>query len=167
MQRKTQGFTIVELLIVIVVIAILAAISIIVYNGIRNRANDTSVKSDLKNLSSRVQEYMTLHDETPPTADQAGLQALVKVAKSAYTPRSGTSLLYCRTNKEFGFVAESKSDNAFVIENGVLRSIGTWGGSNDNTACGSNATVGLIYGSEPGYGHIYLFRNSTWQTWVP
>ena len=36
-QCKKRGFTIVELLIVIVVIAILAAISIVAYNGIQAR----------------------------------------------------------------------------------------------------------------------------------
>ncbi len=38
-QTKSRGFTIVELLIVIVIIAILAAITIVAYNGIQNRAN--------------------------------------------------------------------------------------------------------------------------------
>lgn len=42
MVNKQRGFTIVELLIVIVVIAILAAISIVAYNGIQQRANNTS-----------------------------------------------------------------------------------------------------------------------------
>ena len=41
MVTNQRGFTIVELLIVIVVIAILAAISIVAYNGIQSRAKNT------------------------------------------------------------------------------------------------------------------------------
>ncbi len=51
---KQQGFTIVELLIVIVVIAILAAISIVSYNGITTRANETRTNSDLTQLQKAI-----------------------------------------------------------------------------------------------------------------
>ena len=44
-KKSTRGFTIVELLIVIVVIAILAAISIVAYNGIQTRAESTKTIS--------------------------------------------------------------------------------------------------------------------------
>lgn len=44
MFKNKNGFTIVELLIVIVVIGILAAITIVAYNGIQNRAQDTKIK---------------------------------------------------------------------------------------------------------------------------
>lgn len=48
---KQKGFTIVELLIVIVVIAILAAISIVAYTGINNRARASERKSDATSIS--------------------------------------------------------------------------------------------------------------------
>lgn len=41
-KKQSKGFTIVELLIVIVVIGILAAITIVAYNGIQTRANNTT-----------------------------------------------------------------------------------------------------------------------------
>lgn len=42
LKSKNAGFTIVELLIVIVVIGILAAITIVAFNGVQNRAKDAA-----------------------------------------------------------------------------------------------------------------------------
>ena len=49
-----RGFTIVELLIVIVVIGILAAIVIVAYNGVQQRARVASLQSDLVNVSKKM-----------------------------------------------------------------------------------------------------------------
>ena len=57
MKDLRQGFTIVELLIVIVVIAILAAISIVAYNGIQNRAKTTSAQSAAANADKKAEAY--------------------------------------------------------------------------------------------------------------
>lgn len=48
------GFTIVELLIVIVVIGILAAISIVAYNGIQQRARDANRRSNVDNIAKTI-----------------------------------------------------------------------------------------------------------------
>lgn len=55
--RSTQGFTIVELLIVIVIIAILAAITIVAYNGIQARARDSTRKNDIAQLAKVTKLY--------------------------------------------------------------------------------------------------------------
>lgn len=55
--KRAKGFTIVELLIVIVVIAILAAITIVAYNGIQARARDSVRKNDIAELVKATQLY--------------------------------------------------------------------------------------------------------------
>ena len=57
MTRKIVGFTIVELLIVIVVIAILAAISVVAYNGIRQRARDAERLTELGAIQKALEIY--------------------------------------------------------------------------------------------------------------
>lgn len=46
--QLTSGFTIIELLIVIVIIAILTAITVVVYNGVQDSAAEAVLKSDLR-----------------------------------------------------------------------------------------------------------------------
>ncbi|MGV9002186.1 MAG: type II secretion system protein [Candidatus Saccharimonadaceae bacterium] len=49
-----KGFTIVELLIVIVVIAILAAITIVSYTGVQNRARAVAITSGIRNIEDSL-----------------------------------------------------------------------------------------------------------------
>lgn len=53
-KRRRAGFTIVELLIVIVVIGILAAITIVAYNGVQQRARVSRANSELETLAKAI-----------------------------------------------------------------------------------------------------------------
>jgi type IV pilus assembly protein PilA len=54
-----RGFTIVELLVVIIVIAIVATITIIAYNGISTRANASRAKGNAANILKVASAYAT------------------------------------------------------------------------------------------------------------
>ena len=67
--KQLKAFTIVELLIVIVVIGILAAITIVSFGGITSQANVAAVKSDLNSNSRKLQLYYTQYGSYPTTLD--------------------------------------------------------------------------------------------------
>ena len=62
-----RGFTIVELLIVIVVIAVLATITIIAFNGLQRRAIQSSLQADVNKAKKKVMLYQA-ENGTYPTA---------------------------------------------------------------------------------------------------
>lgn len=70
--HKQNGFTIVELLIVIVVIGVLAAITIVAYNGINNRALVNAQVSDLKSLQKALELYKVDNGNYPMTTGWVG-----------------------------------------------------------------------------------------------
>lgn len=69
-KNKRAGFTIVELLIVIVVIAILAAITVVAYNGVRQRASASAAQSALTQATQRVMAYAVDHAEQYPAESE-------------------------------------------------------------------------------------------------
>ena len=98
-KNKQAGFTIVELLIVIVVIGILAAITIVAFNGIQQRARDVARTSDIVAVQKALEIYRVDKGYYPTVGtDNSGYDlstlatALVPtyIAKIPSEPKSGS-----------------------------------------------------------------------------
>lgn len=75
MQKNKSGFTIVELIIVIVIIAILATITIVAYRGVQGRARDDRRKTDIASITKAMEIYYDDNGRYPATSGSTTINA--------------------------------------------------------------------------------------------
>lgn len=92
-----RGFTIVELLIVIVVIGVLAAITIVAYNGMRMRANASLVQSELINTAKIMETDKAVNARYAATPTAANEGKGVPIGKTTTYQYRSTATTYCIT----------------------------------------------------------------------
>lgn len=150
--RLRQGFTIVELLIVVVVIAILATITIVAYNGITNQAHDTAIQNDLR-AAQKLIETSSIETDTYPLPLTASIG--IKPSKGAYMTNRN-NFYYCRSTdqKSFALSAISRSGNSFGVTND---------GQMQKDVNGGDNTCALIGGGSWTSG---MSSPDTWAAWT-
>jgi prepilin-type N-terminal cleavage/methylation domain-containing protein len=102
-EQKQKGFTVVELLIVIVVIGILAAITIVAYNGIQDRARVVSQQADVRAVAQ--QGSILQADGYGFTESRTWKQSLINTklydSASARTTTPTRSIAFCSNSTDF------------------------------------------------------------------
>ena len=83
--KDQKGFTIVELLIVIVVIGILAAITIVAYTGVQNNARKADAQSMAKEVANKVEIYAAENEGAYPAEITTATNALLSEKISSKT----------------------------------------------------------------------------------
>jgi prepilin-type N-terminal cleavage/methylation domain-containing protein len=135
-RHSTIGFTIVELLIVIVVIGILAAITIVAYNGIQDRARNTSLVSDLTTSAKQLRIDQTTNNLFPATIAEANNNKGLKAS-------AGTTYSYTVNNaanpQTFCLTATNGNQIYSVTQDGAPN-----GGGCTNLALGASSPNALI-----------------------
>lgn len=71
--KKAHGFTIIELLSVIVIIAILSTISLVMYNGIQDRAKNADIASTFDSYEKALMMYTVDNGRFPLPNDVSGM----------------------------------------------------------------------------------------------
>ena len=124
MKRNKKGFTIVELVIVIAVIAILAAVLIPTFSSLINKAKESSDTALVKNLN-----IIMAADEAENGKSETMSEALAAAESAGYTiekitPTSSGDILWDEQNNRFVL---KKADGTYYAENGnVTEGVNLW-----------------------------------------
>lgn len=165
MVRQRSGFTIVELLIVVVVVAILAAITVVAYNGIQQRAQRSSVQSTSSQVSKQLEAYAATNSGIYPepaalesttilgTGNAANYRYETTTARDAYcisTANAATSISSANINgsQSPGDVICSRNYVLNpVFEDGLSGYSANTPGLSGTTAPSSNPSGSGLFGS--------------------
>ena len=175
---RQAGFTIIELIVVIVVIGVLMAITIATYIGVRNKSYDTSIQADLKSVAAGMKAYKSATGTYPTSETQISTMqdstgavitaALPKVSHDGYDVTSPSAsndsvsrnLLICvrsgGSNPQFGIAAYSKSGAVWFYlssTGAITQSPDTWVGQ-QTTEC---PRVGIAL-ADPGYARWFAYE---------
>ena len=117
-QEKDAGFTLVELLVVMIIIGILAAIAIPVFLNQRTKANDTAVKSDLRTAAQEMETSFVDNQKYLAKADaQAIITGIKKTQGVTITVEKTTDTSYCLKGQASG--SNATGDDAFWYDSGL------------------------------------------------
>ena len=134
LKSNKTGFTIVELLVVIVVIGILAAITTISYNGITKRAAEVAIASDLEGAAKQLNIYK-VENGTYPTANTC---PIVGTGTICLKTSSSNTLTYTTvTPYTFHLTITNGNSSYSVTDNSPIAVATTVYGSSIGSACPS------------------------------
>lgn len=169
-KESTSGFTIIELLIVIIVVGVLVSIVTVAYGGITRRARDSAVQTELRNFGKTVEIYQAQNGQYPTTV-QLTNQGGIRVNKNMYLTGGNNNWYYCiSTNGSrfaVGATAEGSRQGYRYDSVDGLQSVSSLYGS--TTCPGVDGTTGKPYtGSSAPSGCAWNATTGTcnWQSWI-
>lgn len=141
-KTSKQGFTIVELLIVVVVIGILAAISLVAYNGVTRNAAAATLRSDLKNASTQL-DIARVQTGNYPTGNRSDLNR--SEGTTLEYSSDGTTYCLSASSTKAGLISFHLDSTAGAIEDELCN--GHTAPAGGEQALGNQGVVTTLAGS--------------------
>jgi type IV pilus assembly protein PilA len=113
-RRGEDGFTLIEILVVIVIIGVLAAIAIAAFLGQTQKARDASAKAQVRNAQTAAEAYAADHNGEYKGLDSAKLKEIEPTLSD-----EGTAKLIKAEAKGLGYLVQSesvKTSDKYAIE---------------------------------------------------
>lgn len=167
--KKERGFTIVELLIIIVVIATLAAISVVAYTGIQDRSHDSTVQQDLRQIGQRLEMYRAEYGYYPTSQNtdmaELGLSVSTESYHEEWFTGSASNLWYCHPDNgegDMALIARSASGTTYQFN-------GSTSEYNGSTAVDTTAwcrDAGAPISDTTQASRVAIRDASGWASWI-
>lgn len=161
---RTYGFTMVEVLVTISVIALLAAIVLAGYSAVQNRTFDSAVQSDLASNMKTLTQYYSNNGKFPTAAQLASISPKLGFVTSNYDTSSNNALYcYSTDGQKASLISKSKTGNNYYVTN-TSRIPTSFTPSFPQSGSTSCPDSGLPSGSP--WQWTYDTATGGWQSWV-
>lgn len=159
MVKSKSGFTIVELLIVVVIIAILATVSIVAYNGIQARSKNARRANDIATIKKAIMSYDIQYGGVPATITEPRYNSATASAGRGSWDSSVDANWLAFLRADFGKMPVDPA-NVLPANSDCVGATGVWSYCYYCYPNSGNAYVDLVYRKEDGYNVDNIFNVS-------